>query len=156
MAYKSNDYTKKEVETSRWERVLHVHLNCNNRSTENTEKYISDDEAVRSNIKYPQTTAILFGFNRKVIRCSTHMLNTVNAKPHHLWQIALPHTVCFFYQYITMTKALILIIYHFSWVFTLAWYRIEGHKCVFEPHNWTGLQDEILSLLYISLPKLFI
>ena len=29
-----------------------AHLNCNNRSTEkDTEKYIADDEAVRSNIK---------------------------------------------------------------------------------------------------------
>ena len=42
----------KEVKMSRWERVLHAHLNCYNRSTKNTEKYFADDEAVRSNIKW--------------------------------------------------------------------------------------------------------
>ena len=41
----------KEVGTSRRQRVLHAHLNCYNRSTENTGKYIADDEAVWSNIK---------------------------------------------------------------------------------------------------------
>ena len=41
----------KEVETSWREHVLHAHFNCYNRSTENTEKYIAADEAVRSNIK---------------------------------------------------------------------------------------------------------
>ena len=31
--------------------MLHAQLNCYNRSTKNSGKYIADDEAVRSNIK---------------------------------------------------------------------------------------------------------